>query len=350
MKMAIFRDGLGSHQLRRLSNDEPVTSGATRPKDQGAKMENSTCEPEPGTPRVSLALPVYNGERFLAECVESLLAQTYRDFELVIADNASSDATERMGRDFAMRDPRVRYIRRDTNLGAVANHNLLIGETASELIMWTGADDVHDPARLERLIDALDQQPDAVLAFSASREINGSGQVITTWHNDCRTDDPDPVLRMADLVRRKMDTTKYFYGVIRRSALEKTQLLSPVQYCDGILSAELSLLGSFAEVDEELLGHRKRDNPATEASAREWYQQQRAAKRMFLPNAAEGIWYLRAIWGVPLPRRIRMRALWAARPWLRQQAIPIVRNLARALITIGQEAVQKRRIRANRER
>jgi len=295
--------------------------------------------------RVSLALPVHNGERFLAECVESLLAQTYDDFELVIADNASTDATEQISREFATRDPRVRYIRRETNIGAVRNHNLLVRETAGDLFMWAGADDVHDPRRLAHLIDALDAHAGAVLAFTASREINGAGKTISTWHNDCRIDDPDPMVRMGDLIRRTLDPSKFFYGVIRRSALERTQLVSPVQYSDGILSAELSLLGPFVEVDEELLGHRKRDDPATDPTAREWYQQQRAVPVFFLPIAAEGVWYFRAIWGLPLSRKVRLRALWAARPWLRRQAIPIARNVARALISIGEEVVQNMRSR-----
>ena len=74
------------------------------------------------TPRVSIGVPVYNGERFLALTLDSLLAQTYRDFEIIIGDNASIDRTEEIGRTYAAKDPRVRYVRHEHNLGLARNY------------------------------------------------------------------------------------------------------------------------------------------------------------------------------------------------------------------------------------
>ena len=77
-------------------------------------------------PRLTVGLPVFNGEDYLAEALESLLAQTFTDFELIISDNASTDGTEQICRRYAARDPRVHYVRQPRNLGISANHNVLV--------------------------------------------------------------------------------------------------------------------------------------------------------------------------------------------------------------------------------
>ena len=74
--------------------------------------------PTSTTPRVFIGLPVYNGARFLAAALDSLLAQSYRDFTLLISDNASTDETPQICAEFVARDPRVRYVRQPTNIGA----------------------------------------------------------------------------------------------------------------------------------------------------------------------------------------------------------------------------------------
>src|SRR5947208_2594281 len=102
--------------------------------------------PAPGlvgraSPPIGVGLPVYNGEPFLARSITSLLAQQDADFELVIADNASTDGTEEICREFARTDPRVRYLRRDTNVGVIENHNRIVHETTGEFFSFAAADD-----------------------------------------------------------------------------------------------------------------------------------------------------------------------------------------------------------------
>ena len=94
-----------------------------------------------GVPLVSVGLPVYNGERYLREAVDSVLGQTYVNLELVISDNASTDATEAICREYAARDPRVRYHRAERNRGAVWNFNRAFELARGEFFMWQAFDD-----------------------------------------------------------------------------------------------------------------------------------------------------------------------------------------------------------------
>jgi len=94
-------------------------------------------------PRLSIGLPVYNGEKYLAEALDALLGQTYADFELIISDNASTDGTERICREYLARDPRIRYIRQPVNVGASPNHNIVFTESRGELFKWASYDDLY---------------------------------------------------------------------------------------------------------------------------------------------------------------------------------------------------------------
>src|SRR5262245_55195681 len=110
-------------------------------------------------PRLSIGVPVYNGQRFLRATLDSLLAQTFTDFELIICDNASTDGTEAICREYAARDPRVTYVRHDRNLGPAPNYNACFAHARGELFKWAAADDVVEPKFLQRCIEMLDSDP-----------------------------------------------------------------------------------------------------------------------------------------------------------------------------------------------
>ena len=101
-------------------------------------------------PRLSIGLPVYNGEDFLAESLDSLLGQTYEDFELIISDNASTDGTADICRRYEKQDSRIRYIRQPRNLGCAPNHNVLVQYARGELFKWASHDDLYGRELIER--------------------------------------------------------------------------------------------------------------------------------------------------------------------------------------------------------
>ena len=288
---------------------------------------------------ICVGLPVYNGERYLSASLGDLLAQRDVDFELVIADNCSSDATEEICREAARRDGRVRYIRRERNIGVVANHNHLVHETDSELFAYGAADDEYRPNRLCRLAEALRACPDAVLAFSAVLEIDAEGDAVGTWGNQCRTDHPDAAVRLYDLFALRHPFVQ-FYGLIRRAALLRTRLHPPMKCGDRMLVAELALQGTFASVPAELLLRRQHPEKTSDLlHPRAFYP---SGRRVTLPNIDEGRWLVGGIGRAPLTALARVRCYAALRPWLRQNIVPMAKNLVRAGIDLANPAGGRR--------
>ena len=144
-----------------------------------------------GSPRLTVGLPTYNGEEYLAQALDSLLAQTFTDFELIISDNASTDATESIARAYAARDPRIRYVRHPRNRGSAFNHTYVIREARGEYFKWASDDDLYAPDLLERCVEALDNRPEIPLAHAWTRR---STSTATWWRRCpmCSTRTPSP--------------------------------------------------------------------------------------------------------------------------------------------------------------
>ena len=146
------------------------------------------------SPRLTVGLPVFDAERYLEGAARSILDQTYADFELLIADNASTDGTEELCRELCRGDDRVRYIRHSENIGAGPNHNFVVEQATGELFRWAGDDDLVQPTAFRRCIDLLDDKgPDAVLAFSQTEIIDEHGEHVRYWAEQGAADQGTPV-------------------------------------------------------------------------------------------------------------------------------------------------------------
>ena len=215
--------------------------------------------PEPGTspalPRVTIGLPVYNGDAFLAAAIDSLLAQTYRDFELIISDNASTDDTERIGRAFAAADPRVRYERNATNIGLAGNFNRVFRMARGELFKWAAADDVCLPGYLAACIAVLDAHPDVVLAYGKAEFIDAEDHALAITDPGWHLSQESSVARFRQ-VMASGHWVNSLIGVIRSEALARTGLLPSYPGGDFILLGELSLQGKLFEVPDVLFRRR----------------------------------------------------------------------------------------------
>lgn len=276
-------------------------------------------------PRLSIGLPVYNGERFLRFALDSILNQTYRDFELIISDNASTDETMRICQEYAARDPRIHYIRNVENIGATANFNRLFEMARGELFKWAAADDVISPTFLEKCIQVLDSDPSIILCYSRVDRIDSSGEIEGTYDYPMRVSDPSPSIRFSDLILVNHFCVAIF-GVIRREVLAKTPLIVSYVGSDRVLLAELGLRGRLYEIPEYLF-HR-RDHPQTSGRAFDMYKRlvwfdpskKRQINLVYWRMGAE---YIRAVQRVRLLRpeksaSYRAVARWFAlrRPWL----------------------------------
>lgn len=113
-------------------------------------------------PFVSIGMPVYNGEKFLRKAIQSLLQQTHSNFELIISDNASTDGTEAICREYAVKDNRVRYVRQQKNLGPAPNFKFVFDEACGEYFMWAACDDVFSKNFVEINQKFLSENPDYV--------------------------------------------------------------------------------------------------------------------------------------------------------------------------------------------
>jgi glycosyltransferase involved in cell wall biosynthesis len=129
-------------------------------------------------PLVSIGMPVYNGEEYLREALDSLLGQDYEDFELIISDNASSDRTPDICQEYLQRDDRIRYVRQPENRGPSANFNFLLNEARGDFFMWAAADDVWDKHFISLLVNALVANPQCATAFGPYMFINESGNPL----------------------------------------------------------------------------------------------------------------------------------------------------------------------------
>jgi glycosyltransferase involved in cell wall biosynthesis len=269
------------------------------------------------TPRVSIGLPVFNGERFLKQTIAALLRQTYRDFELVIADNASTDRTREICLDAAARDGRVRYVGSATNRGATWNFNRAFTLTTGEYFKWSAYDDLCEPEFVEQGVGALDADRAAVLAYPRTRLIDEDGLFVRDHEDGLALPQPSPHERLAALVPA-LGYAHPAYGVIRADALRRTRLLGTYPSSDYVLLAELALLGTFVELPDRLFLRRIHPqmsrivNPsATDAAA--WFSPQSR------PRYRAEAWrlvgeHLRSIARAPLPvgERIRCAGTFAA--------------------------------------
>jgi glycosyltransferase involved in cell wall biosynthesis len=209
-------------------------------------------------PSVSIGIPVFNGEAFLAETLDSLLNQTLCDFEIVISDNASTDGTERICRAYAARDPRIHYFKNEVNRGAAWNYNRVFELSRGHYFKWNSADDVCAPEFLARCVAALDEDPHAVMAISGVAEIDENGTRLSSVTVPGQTLLPVMPSSASSHVRfrqvlRPDHLCIAVFSLIRSAILRRTDLTGGYADADRVLIAHLVLFGHCAVIPDVLL-------------------------------------------------------------------------------------------------
>ncbi len=250
---------------------------------------------------VSIGLPVYNGERFLRLAIDSILGQTYADFELIICDNASTDATEGICRGYEAADSRVRYHRNEANLGASRNFNLSVELAQGEFFRWAAHDDVLAPSYLAKCVAVLSDDPTVAGCHSDVQIIDDTGDPLTELRYPAEyASSPDPVERFGDLLRYDRWCYEVF-GLFRMDVFRQTRLLDRYVASDRILRAEIGLRGRYVILPELLFFNRDhqdrsvRANPAHHMRVA-WFDPAQAGKRV-LPHWRIFSEYRRAVAG-----------------------------------------------------
>lgn len=203
-------------------------------------------------PYVSIGLPVYNGEKYLRAAVDSILVQTFADFELILSDNASTDATAEICRSYVSKDRRVRYYRNPRNLGAPVNYNRTIKLSRAKYFKWAAADDIHAPEYLQKCITVLDKDPSVVLCHSKTARIDENGVVNGNYDHTMRINSYNRYERFGDLISIMSNPCWPVFGVMRKDILVRTPMHGDYRGADANLLAELSLYGRIVEIPEYL--------------------------------------------------------------------------------------------------
>ncbi|MFH1755662.1 MAG: glycosyltransferase family 2 protein [Candidatus Latescibacterota bacterium] len=212
-------------------------------------------------PRVAIGLPVFNGEKYLAETLDSLLAQTYEEFDLIISDNASTDRTEEICRDYAAGDERICYYRNDDNRGAAWNYNRVFELAGGEYFKWAAHDDLLAPAYIERCIEVLDRDADVVLCYPKTRIIDENGEAKEDYEDNLHLDSAKPHMRFRHVLFDLTGECNAIFGLIRRETLCPTILIGNFHSSDMVLLAEMAMRGRFSEIAQRLFF--RRDHPDT---------------------------------------------------------------------------------------
>lgn len=244
------------------------------------------------SPCVSLGLPVYNGEKFLSETIDSILNQTFEDFELIISDNASTDRTKEICQEYVAKDQRIRYYCNQQNIGAARNYNRVFELSNGNYFKWIAHDDLLAPEYLERCIEVLEQIPSLVVCYPRVIFIDQEGNNIRkSSSNLLQLNSTKPHQRFqkyqellfkksnfyrpascsedtsisTEVTKSDDDLTEQhpagerwlpIFGVIRSSALKRTPLIASYVNSDAILLGELALFGKFYEIAEYLFYYR----------------------------------------------------------------------------------------------
>jgi glycosyltransferase involved in cell wall biosynthesis len=230
-------------------------------------------------PRVSIGLPVFNGENFIKSSIDSILRQTFEDFELIISDNSSNDKTKEICIDYTAKDKRIRYHRNDKNIGASKNFNLTFNLSTGEYFKWAAHDDLIMPDFLQECVDVLDRETGVVLCHSRSKLIDRFGNVIKKFDREMNNLDSNALSSPNPLERFNFIITNYrfcldIFGLIRTKSLETTPLIADYIASDKNLLAELALTGRFYQIPKYLFFSRDHSERSVKATGR--YSKSRA--------------------------------------------------------------------------
>lgn len=286
-------------------------------------------------PLVSIGLPVYNGEDYLAEALSSILNQTYTHFELIISDNGSTDSTRAICQAYAARDSRIRYFRSEQNRGATWNYNRVFELARGEYFKWHAHDDVCAPELLEKSVAVLERDPAAVLSYAKTQVIDENGNAKGEYPDRLHLAAPEPHQRYRQYHERYHSGghCNPVFGVIRTHVLRATPLIGNYPSSDETLLGELALHGKFIEVPEYLFLRRLHERTSvdvhpsfTERMA--WFD---PAKADYLPSLG---WrwfffgeYVRAIQRAPLNPYQALRCYLIVGAWWRQRADDMLKDL-----------------------
>ena len=216
--------------------------------------------------RLTIGVPVYNGERYIEQTISSLLHQTYSDFVLIIADNASSDSTEEICRALQREDSRIAYLRHPENIGIFRNYDYVFHKAKTQYFKWSSSNDLYHREFLSTCIEVLDSRPEIALAVTRTLLFDSDPERGEPVPPLPALDDPNPVQRFIKL-SSSLKLNNAMNGVLRRDLMARTSLNGVYMGSDLNMMGELILLGCFAEIPEYYFFRRQSRGAHSKAAA-----------------------------------------------------------------------------------
>ena len=207
-------------------------------------------------PLISIGMAVYNGERYVRQALDSLLAQDYVNFELIISDNASTDKTQDICLEYESKDKRIRYYQNQTNVGALRNFDRVFELSSGEYFMWACHDDYWKPRYLSSCLEAFNISEAIVLAGTECDSIDPETGELIFVDEGFSTVGLRPgkrFMRYKSTLHGGRHVGGIFYGVYKRTALRKVMPMKKVVAGDHLIMAEMCFLGEFVTVPKRLM-------------------------------------------------------------------------------------------------
>lgn len=235
-------------------------------------------------PLISVGIPAYNAAAHIGTTLEGLLAQSFGDFEVIVSDNASTDATRDVVENYAQHDARIRYERQPSNIGANPNYSYVVHRARGKFFKWSSSSDWCAPDFLERCLNVLSAHDDAVLVAPRTFLFQDDLGKSEEYADDIAILDESPSARLARLVS-VLSLNNVINGLIRMSALRRTRLIDTYRGADIVLMGHLALLGKFRLLDQRLFYRRMERATATalQDAAEKWqhHYPQRSTRTLF---------------------------------------------------------------------
>lgn len=175
-------------------------------------------------PLVSIGMPVYNGEKYIRQALDSLLAQDFKDFELIISDNASTDCTAEICQEYLVRDQRIKYHRNNINLGLWENFNKVLTLARGLYFMWAACDDIWELSYISKLIKIIESNKSIVLASTDFDNIDENGKRIRIYPKILKLSSSETIFkRLFQFIMFEESDGKanLMYGIMRLNTLKE---------------------------------------------------------------------------------------------------------------------------------
>ena len=294
--------------------------------------------------KVVIGLPVYNGQKYLGAAIESHLSQSFGDFDLVISDNGSTDATSEICENYASKDKRIKYLRSPENRGILWNHRRVFEaiESPNQYFRWAGADDIMEPGLLQAMVEVLNARPEVEAVVPDTKNINDHDEIIGSMARTLDLQSSD-VFERAHAVLVANYQHVIAYGLLRASTLRLMRTRPDYIGWDPVFVWELALRGQLVQLAGPVLLRRFHSGSIsrvkTAKEMRKWVEPNSKAGMNF-PHWTWAYERARAVIASPLSTRDRLRIgmfLARATMWQRGALARDVIQAARRTLRLSDE-------------